>query len=127
MAAAFKAFLLNTIGFANDAEAVRVRATGLDLFATLAEYNKEDVQSLVCTLKKDNTNPMTIGPIVKKRLIPLASLSKFYTWMTRTVNSTSLSKNRLSDHGDYMNLLEELKIRTNRTLRRWGRSTPSSS
>ena len=109
MAAAFKTFITNVIGFANNVEATRVRVTGLDLFATLAEYDKEDVKSLVCTLKKDNANPMTIGPIVKKRLVHAASLTKFYTWMHRTVNTTSLSKNRLSDHGDYMKLLEELK------------------
>ena len=52
---------------------------------------------------------MTIGPIVEKRLLHAASLSKFYTWMNRPVNATSLSKNRLSNHGDYMKLLEELK------------------
>ena len=55
MAAAFKAFLINTIGFANDAEGTRVRATGLDLFATLAEYNKEDLLNLLLVLSRRTT------------------------------------------------------------------------
>ena len=65
MAAAYKNFLVNVIGFGNDAEAVRVRALGLDSFSAMTEYNKEDVKSLCRTLRKDATAPMEIGPIVE--------------------------------------------------------------
>ena len=43
MAAQFKNFLVGTIGFANDAEAVRVRATGLDAYVTPPEYVNKDM------------------------------------------------------------------------------------
>ena len=120
MAAAFKNFLVNVIGFANDAEAVQVRATGLDSFDTLADYDKDNVQSLIRTLKKHNTNPLTIRPIVEKRLIQGASLSKYYKLMTRTSNATSLSRARIRNHGTYMELLAELKKKENPDLEKVG-------
>ena len=61
MAAAYKNFLVNIIGFGNDAEAIRVRTLGLDSFAAMSEYNKEDVKSLCRTLRKDATTPMEVG------------------------------------------------------------------
>ena len=120
MAAAFKNFLVNVIGFASDAQATRVRTTGLDSFATLSEYDKDDVVSLCRTLRKDSTNPMVIGPIVEKRLIQAASLSKHYDLMTRTLNATNLSKNRLSTYGKHMDMLEELKKKKNPELEKVG-------
>ena len=94
MAAAFCNFLTNVIGFNTDAEANRVRTTGLDGFQTLSKYKKEDVQSLCCTLRKSSNNPMVIGPIVEKRLLWAASLAKHYVWLTRPLSSTNLSRKK---------------------------------
>ena len=46
MAAAFKNFLINVIGFATDADAQRVRTDGLDSFATMPEYDKDYIKSV---------------------------------------------------------------------------------
>ena len=109
MAAAFKNFLINVIGFATDADAQRVRTIGLDAFATMPEYDKEDVKSLCRTLRKDATAPMEIGPIVEKQLSQAVSLATHYTLMNRPLNATNLSKARLSHHGKYMELIEKIK------------------
>ena len=120
MAAQFKNFLVSTIGFANDAEAQRVRATGLDGFAALPEYSKEDIQSLVRTLKKDATAPMTIGPIVEKRLKQAACLSKHYQWFNRTLTATNLSKTRLHSHGQFMELIDKINDKETPALEKVG-------
>ena len=98
MAAAFKIFLVNVIGFANNAEAVQVRSMCLDLFAILAQYDHEMVQYLVRTLKKDQTSPLTIGPIIEVCLDQASSLAKHYVWILRVINSASLTTfSRTSD------------------------------
>ena len=109
MAAAYKNFLVNVIGFANDDKAVRVRALGLDSFAAMTEYNKEDVKSLCRTIRKDSTSPMEIGPIIEKRLAQACSLSVHYYLMTRANNATNLSKARVVHHGKFIDLLEKIK------------------
>ena len=109
MAAAYKNFLVNVIGFGNDAEAVRVRALGLDSFAAMTEYNKEDVKSLCRTLRKDATTPMEIGPIVEKRLAQACFFSIHYDLLTRANNATNLSKARVLHHGKFMELMEKVK------------------
>ena len=101
--------MVNIIGFGNDAEAVRVRALGLDSFAAMSEYNKEDVKSLCRTLRKDVTTPMEIGPIVEKRLAQACSLRIHYDLLTRANNSTNLSKARILHHGKFMELMEKVK------------------
>ena len=99
MAAAFKNFLINVIGFANDADAQRVREVGMDSFATMPEYNKDDVKSLCRTLRKDANAPIEIGPIVEKRLYQAVCLATHYDLMNRPLNSTNLSRACLSHHG----------------------------
>ena len=86
---AFRSYLNNVIGFATNANDNRVIGAGLDNFDTLSEFDKEDVQSLCRTLRKDSNNPMTIGPIIEKRLMIAAILSKHYLLMGRPLNSTS--------------------------------------
>ena len=65
-AAAFRTYLNSVIGFGSAANANRVISMGLSGFDVLAEYDKDDVNSLCRTLRKDPTTPMIIGPIVEK-------------------------------------------------------------
>ena len=80
-----------------------------DNFDTLSEFDKEDVQSLCRTLRKDSNNPMTIGPIIEKRLIIAACLSKHYSLTRMLLNSTLIDRPRLKHFGQYMTMMRELK------------------
>ena len=51
--AAFRTYLNSVIGFGSVANATRVINMGLSDFETLAEFDKEDVNSLCRTLRKD--------------------------------------------------------------------------
>ena len=65
---------------------------GITNFDTLAEYKKEDVQSLCHTLCKDTTAPMTIGLIVEKRLIIACALTNIYSLITSSLSQITLSR-----------------------------------
>ena len=109
MAAAYRGYLNNSIGFGSAANANRVIAEGLDSFETLAEYDKDDVASLCRAIRKDNANLMPIGPILEKRLVYASSLAKHYTFYNRPLTDVSLNRERIKHVGEYMNMMDELK------------------
>ena len=109
MSAQFKTYLNGVIGFGSVANATRVTNMGLTGFDTLPEYDKDDVNSLCRSLRKDSTSPLVIGPIVEKRLIIACALANLYTLISRGCNATTLSKARLRHYGKYMEVLEALK------------------
>ena len=110
-AAAFRTYLNSVIGFRSVANATRVVNMGLSAFDVLAEFDKEDVNSLCRTLRKDATSPMVIGPIVEKRLIIACALASQYLLMNRAIDQNTLSKKRLQHFGKYMDVMEVLKKR----------------
>ena len=97
---------------------------GINNFDTLAEYKKEDVQSLCRTLRKDTTSPMTIGPIVEKRLIIACALADIYSLISRSITQTSLSNQRLRHFGKYMEVMKAMKDRDHPELEKVGSKYP---
>ena len=116
MAVEFRGYLNNDILFGSAANAIRVIREGLDSFETLAEYDKDDVASLCCAIRKDNANPMAIGPIVEKRLVYAANLAKHYTFYNRPLTAITLNRERIKHFCQYMNMMDELKKQDNPDL-----------
>ena len=108
-AAAFKTYLNSVIGFGSVANANKVIGMGLTGFDVLPDYDKEDVNSLCRSLRKDATSPMVIGPIVEKRLIIACDLASQYLLPNRDINQDTLNKARLRHFGKYSDVMDVLK------------------
>ena len=113
--AAIRTYLKDVIGLGNDQlgteRANAIIAEGLDSFDALVDFNKDDIKSLCSTVRKpggtiedpnDNTrqisNPGTSIPAISEgRLQLCAYVTGIYKRIGRTVDATTLSRNRLTE------------------------------
>ena len=121
---AYRNYLINNIGMTNNNNAMRIIDAGLDDFQTMPDYKTEDVKKMVTALRKGtgqmpdplnpgafvNATPMTVSPIVEKRLSYACTLAKFYQIMSRTIDADTLNRARITNFGDYFEMMKELKL-----------------
>ena len=108
---AYRNYLVTVAGVSTNSSANRIIHAGLDDFDIMPDYKADDIKKMCTALRKGtgqmpdpanpgaliNATPITIGPIVERRLTYACALSKFYSHMSRPINAASLSRARITD------------------------------
>jgi hypothetical protein len=108
MAATYRTYLRNTIGFGTNDRVTTIGAHGLDNFDTMAELEDDDVKTLFNAARKQ-TPPMLVSAIIEKRIKLACYGARTYTIIGRDVDGTSLSLRRLKQLELHKKIIEEHK------------------
>ena len=108
MTTAFTTYLRNTIGFDTNARANAIRDLGINNFASLTEYEEEDVK-ILCNGARKGDPAMQINAILEKRLKLACYGARIYEIIGRDINAQSLSINRLKDFDRHKALIKNHK------------------
>ena len=102
---AYNNWLRDDIGFADDARVTHVRGLGLDSWTDLAEYEDDDVK-ILCNGARKETPAFPINAIIEKRLKLACYGAQIYEDITRPIDRSALTINRLKQLDKHKTLLK---------------------
>ena len=104
-----RVYLRDTIGLSTNNRADELITHGLTNYATLEEYDDDDVKTLVKGVRTNTANPLIISALIEKRVRLMCYGARMYSMIGRDVNANSLSLRRLRELELHKAIVEDHK------------------